>query len=112
MLFRSPRDGAAWHRIRTTVGRAGGSCAAGVRNVLSRLTATRAARGWVVNIDADSVMPPRWLTHHLGQADGGDELLLGASLGVRASAYCRAGCFESVAVHEDVRLAAEVGADH
>ena len=127
--------------IRTTVGCVGGARAAGVREGLGRLSATRAARVWVVNTDADSVVPQRWFTHHLDQADGGADLLLGtvdvagapvglvsawltsytaadghphvhgANLGVRASAYHRAGGFESVAVHEDVRLATAVSAD-
>ncbi len=127
--------------IRTTVGCVGGARAAGVREGLRRLTATRAARVWIANTDADSVVPRHWLAHHLDQADAGADLLLGtvdlagapaalmsawsteyvaadghphvhgANLGVRASAYRRAGGFASVAVHEDVRLAAAVGAD-
>ncbi len=127
--------------IPTTVGCVGGARAAGVGEGLRRLTATQAARVWIANTDADSVVPRQWLTHHRDQADSGADLLLGtvdvagapaglvsawltgytaadghphvhgANFGVRASTYLRAGGFESVAVHEDVRLAAAVRAD-
>ena len=127
--------------IRTAVGCVGGARAAGVREGLRRLATTPAERVWIANTDADSVVPGEWLTHHLDQADGGADLLLGTvdvagapaglvsawlqdytsadghphvhgtNLGVRGSAYLRAGGFDSVAVHEDVRLAAAVGTD-
>ncbi|MEO7746264.1 MAG: glycosyltransferase [Actinomycetota bacterium] len=127
--------------VRTTVGCVGGARGAGVHEGLRRLTATAADRVWIANTDADSVVPEQWLADHLEQADGGADLLLGtvdivgapatlvsawstgytaadghphvhgANLGVRGSAYLRAGGFDPVAVHEDVRLVTAVGRD-
>lgn len=127
--------------IRTTVGCVGGARAAGVREGLRRLASTPPERIWIANTDADTVVPVGWLVHHLSQADGGVDLLLGtvavadapaalvsawakeyvqaeghphvhgANLGVRASTYLRAGGFDPVPVHEDVRLAASIGTD-
>lgn len=97
-------------------------------------------RIWLAHTDADSRVPPEWLTRQLTVADTGVDLLLGsvepdpgdltlrvlerwhaehglheghravhgANLGVRGSAYDRAGGFASLAAHEDVDLASRV----
>ncbi|MGI8949432.1 MAG: glycosyltransferase [Ornithinimicrobium sp.] len=99
-----------------------------------------AERVWLAHTDADSRVPPEWLTRQLTVADTGVDLVLGsvepdpgdltqrlqerwhaehglreghlavhgANLGVRGSAYERAGGFASLAVHEDVDLASRV----
>lgn len=128
----------------------------GVRQGLLHLPDVRAARIWVGCTDADSRVPPSWLSHHLELADDGADLVLGtvdlpdsgagaghgprttvaaswrrayereigpvgvhphvhphvhgANLGVRASAYQRAGGFAPVRVHEDVLLARTLAA--
>jgi cellulose synthase/poly-beta-1,6-N-acetylglucosamine synthase-like glycosyltransferase len=48
----------------------------GVRRVLSSL-GDRAEQTWLLNTDADSVVPAQWLAHHLSYADRGAQAVAG-----------------------------------
>ncbi|WP_406830989.1 glycosyltransferase [Pedococcus sp. KACC 23699] len=135
-----------------SAGCVGGARAAGVDHALGRGHAGTNPRGrlhgevvdlgavWVASTDADSVVPPHWLTAQVDLAEGGHDLVLGtvephdldasllgrwaqrhhlldghphvhgANLGVRASRYVEAGGFPGVGLHEDVLLADAVKA--
>jgi len=58
-------------------------CVGGVRAVGAEVAIRRAARLdelWLANTDADSVVPPDWLTHMLAQAERGADVVLGTVL--------------------------------
>ncbi|MFJ4159936.1 glycosyltransferase [Microbacterium testaceum] len=67
----------------------------GVAHALSRLPAG-ADDTWIAMTDADTVVPPNWITHQLDLADAGVDLVLGtvrpdfADLSARHVAYWRA----------------------
>jgi len=95
---------------------------------------------WLACTDADSVVPPDWLTVQIGFADDGIDAVMGtvtpsdlgpdvfrmwcadyhqveghqhvhgANLGIRASTYCSAGGFTATEVDEDVDLVRRVRA--
>jgi glycosyltransferase involved in cell wall biosynthesis len=99
-------------------------------------------RIWIANTDADSLVPPNWLTEQLELAAGDVDLMIGtvhptfdelsaaqvaawrknhrpgvpnghahgANLGIRASAYLRAGGFPAIPEHEDNDLVDRVRA--
>lgn len=124
--------------IAVSDGCVGAARAAGVRHVLA--TAPYLPdRIWLANTDADSSVPPHWLSRGLAEARHGADLLLGtviphgvtgplaqawsachesgdghahvhgANLGIRASTYLAAGGFPSVPTGEDVALVDRVG---
>lgn len=127
--------------VRSRFGSVGAARAGGIRSGLVKMGATPPERVWVANTDADSTVDPEWFAHQVALADAGADLVLGvvqmadapaplaaawaggyrsadghrhvhgANLGVRASAYVRAGGFPSLPAHEDVALAAAVAAD-
>lgn len=76
---------AQWPRLNTltvTAGSVGAARRAGVRHLLSGATTgdpahPAAARTWIANTDADSAVPPNWLTAQLTFARNGAELVLG-----------------------------------
>ncbi len=67
----------------------------GVAHAVTRLTAG-ADDTWIAMTDADTVVPPNWITHQLDLADAGVDLVLGtvrpdfADLSARHVAYWRA----------------------
>ncbi len=67
----------------------------GVAHALSQLAAG-AGDTWIAMTDADTVVPPNWITHQLDLADAGADLVLGtvrpdfADLSARHAAYWRA----------------------
>ncbi|MGI8880775.1 MAG: glycosyltransferase [Jatrophihabitans sp.] len=111
----------------------GAARAAGIDHVLAT-TAYPTDGIWLANTDADSSVPPHWLSQALCEAHDGADLVLGtvvphgvsgalarawsarhepgdghshvhgANLGVRASTYLAAGGFPAVATAEDVGL--------
>lgn len=126
-----------WARtLATSAGCVGAARAAGAARALRDVTSSQEV--WVASTDADSVVPPHWLTVQVELAEGGADLVLGtvepdlvddgllgrwrqrhrlredhphvhgANLGVRASRYLEVGGFPAVAVHEDVLLAEAV----
>ncbi|MGB4780081.1 glycosyltransferase [Microbacterium sp.] len=56
------------------VGRARGT---GVAALTAAFAGTPPERVWIANTDADSVVPPHWLTHQLRLADAGADLVVG-----------------------------------
>lgn len=106
----------------------------GVERARRTAPGVAADRVWVATTDGDSRVPPGWLDEQLALAERGCDLVVGqvrldplevseevraawqlrhrgdglhvfgASLGFRLAAYDRAGGFESVRQHEDVRL--------
>jgi glycosyltransferase involved in cell wall biosynthesis len=106
----------------------------GVRVGLSLVPHLEPERVWVCSTDADSQVPPNWIDHQVALADAGADLVLGtveldvehlgwqarygekigpdgshthvhgANLGVRASAYHRAGGWPDLRAHEDLHL--------
>lgn len=117
--------------------------AAGVRRALAEfagLAGLAPERIWIANTDADSVVPPDWLSMQLAYADAGADVVLGtvtpdhndlplplhgvpltrdladgavygANLGVRARSYLAAGGFPPARENEDVRLVERLRAD-
>ncbi len=70
---------AAGHRceiVRLTAGRVGAARAAGVGRATRR--DVDGSPVWVANTDADTVVPPTWLTTQLGHAEAGADLVLGS----------------------------------
>jgi glycosyltransferase involved in cell wall biosynthesis len=63
--------------VTSSAGRVGAARAAAIRAGL-RAGGTDPERVWIANTDADSVVPPDWLTVHLDFADRGIALLRGA----------------------------------
>ena len=55
----------------------GGARAAGVADALQRVRHLAPGRVWLATTDADSLVPPGWLSHQLALADGGADLVLG-----------------------------------
>ena len=55
----------------------GAARSAGVADALAQLRHLPPARVWVATTDADSLVPPGWLTHQLALADAGADLVLG-----------------------------------
>jgi glycosyltransferase involved in cell wall biosynthesis len=78
-------DGTAAHSARPGIelvhcalGRAGAARALGARTLLRSWVAPR--RLWLANTDADSIVPPDWLSTQLECADRGADLVLGTVL--------------------------------
>lgn len=103
--------------------------ALGVRDVLGRLGGYPDSSVWLLSTDADTVVRPDWVSHHLRLADGGAHAVAGlaalsdgspmpvsaprpeghgnvyaANLGVRADAYLAVGGFRAVTSGEDQDL--------
>ncbi|WP_235530594.1 glycosyltransferase family 2 protein [Phycicoccus sp. Root563] len=128
-----------WVRsLDSSAGRVGTARAGGAADALRDATDPREV--WLASTDADSVVPPHWLTAQVELAEGGADLVLGtvepelvddgllgrwrqrhrlgeghphvhgANLGVRASRYLEVGGFPAVALHEDVLLSEAVKA--
>jgi glycosyltransferase involved in cell wall biosynthesis len=51
--------------------------ATGVADALLRVPRVAPSRVWLATTDADSLVPPGWLSHQLGLADDGADLVLG-----------------------------------
>ncbi|CAN5138907.1 glycosyltransferase family 2 protein [soil metagenome] len=114
-------------------GAVGAARRAGVDHVAATSRDRLPERIWVACTDADSVVPPTWLTEHLRWAGSHDVVVggvrpdpsetepghlaewerrhrmpgrhvHGANLGFRLAAYLRTAGFEAVSEHEDVRL--------
>ena len=98
------------------------------------LAAGRLGSTWIANTDADSVVPPNWISCQLDYAAAGADLVIGtvrpegmtddqlavwrethipgqpnghvhgANLGMRAAAYLRAGGYRDLPEHEDTDL--------
>ena len=64
------------HTLHTAFGRVGAARAAGVAYGVNTCT-VEAAQLWIACTDADSTVPPQWLTHHRHYADTGADVLLG-----------------------------------
>ncbi|MGB7449450.1 MAG: glycosyltransferase [Ornithinimicrobium sp.] len=109
-----------------------------VRTGLADLGEPAASHVWVACTDADSLVPPRWLSEQLRHANDGADMVVGtvepamrgserraawddrhrlvenhahvhgANLGLRASTWASVGGFGPRAVHEDVRLVERV----
>jgi glycosyltransferase involved in cell wall biosynthesis len=62
--------------VETPFGNVGAARAAGIRYALS-LANSPAEETWIANTDADSVVPPEWLTLQLGLANAGTQLMVG-----------------------------------
>jgi hypothetical protein len=73
------RDHRDVETVTCSVGRVGAARALGVRHLLARST-TALTDTWIANTDADSRVPPHWLTHMVSEADRGAHLVLGTVL--------------------------------
>jgi glycosyltransferase involved in cell wall biosynthesis len=62
--------------IEAPFARVGAARAAGIASALSG-DAMDPGETWIANTDADSVVPPDWLTHQLGWANAGCDLVVG-----------------------------------
>lgn len=77
---RSAQIVAMWPRVESVqVGyrNVGATRAHGIRHALATSGATP-ARVWVASTDADSMVPPDWVSHQLALADDGVDLMIGA----------------------------------
>ncbi|HKJ12246.1 MAG TPA: glycosyltransferase family 2 protein [Ornithinimicrobium sp.] len=125
----------------TVMSEAGGVGAArdqAVNRGLAHLHLLAGPHVWVACTDADSLVPPNWLTEQLRHADAGADMVVGtvqpameggerrsawdrrhrlveghphvhgANLGLRASTWAAVGGFGVGAAHEDVRLVERV----
>ncbi|GII99949.1 glycosyl transferase family 2 [Sediminihabitans luteus] len=63
-------------RVEITARTVGLARTAGTRHALGLLDAP-AAQVWIASTDADSVVPPDWVTHHLDLADDGADVVVG-----------------------------------
>jgi glycosyltransferase involved in cell wall biosynthesis len=63
--------------VETDAGNVGAARGRGVARILSQATGTPAERIWLATTDADSVVPPNWLTGQLALADEGWEVVVG-----------------------------------
>lgn len=63
--------------LRITAGAVGVARAAGV-DLIARMPHRPGATLWIANTDADTVVPPHWLTHQLTEARRGFELVIGS----------------------------------
>ncbi|QIG43350.1 glycosyltransferase family 2 protein [Nocardioides anomalus] len=72
-------DAGAWV-VAADEGCVGAARRRGVEAGLSRLPRVAADRVWVASTDADTRVPPRWLTHQLALADDGVDLVLGRAV--------------------------------
>ncbi|WOF23943.1 glycosyltransferase family 2 protein [Microbacterium betulae] len=57
--------------------RVGAARASGVGLALDRFRALPLAQVWTAHTDADSAVPPHWLTHQVEQADAGADVVVG-----------------------------------
>lgn len=57
--------------------RVGAARAAGVEAATELTGGGRAARLWIASTDADSAVPPHWLTHQVALAEAGADLVIG-----------------------------------
>lgn len=140
-LARSAAGGHPWLDLLTVdVGCVGKARAAGVERARAMHRGIPPARVWVASTDADSVVPPDWLAHHVGVAADGAGLLTGtvrptglapdllarwhdlhqlaeghdhvhgANLGFTLAAYDAVGGFAPVPTGEDVDLVSRMRA--
>jgi glycosyltransferase involved in cell wall biosynthesis len=65
------------HAVVTDAGNVGSARGRGVSRVLEQVTDTPAERIWLATTDADSVVPPDWLTGQLALARSGWEVVVG-----------------------------------
>jgi hypothetical protein len=65
--------------VTCTAGAVGAARALGVGHLLAR-SASSLADTWIANTDADSRVPPHWLTHMIAEANLGAHLVLGTVL--------------------------------
>ena len=66
-----------FHVTRIAARRVGAARAAGVQAGLRRLSHIDDRRIWLANTDADSAVPPNWLSHQLTLAESGLHLMIG-----------------------------------
>jgi glycosyltransferase involved in cell wall biosynthesis len=65
------------HVVETDAGNVGAARGIGVDRVLQLVGTAPAERVWLATTDADSVVPPHWLTRQLALARGGWEVVVG-----------------------------------
>lgn len=128
--------------VRSDAGRVGSARRIGTLRAHRHVRLTGIADGdvWLANTDADTEVPDTWLTHQVGFAAAGVDMVVGtvspkdldpgrdthwrrnhvlveghshvhgANLGLRLSVYLAAGGFADVAVHEDLDIVTRVRA--
>ena len=63
--------------LETGYRRVGAARAAGVEAATEKIGRGRPARLWIASTDADSAVPPHWLTHQVALAEAGADLVIG-----------------------------------
>ncbi|MFF3064972.1 glycosyltransferase [Oerskovia sp. NPDC057915] len=63
--------------LETGYRRVGAARAAGVETATPLLGRVRPSRLWIASTDADSQVPPHWLTHQVATAEAGADLVIG-----------------------------------
>jgi glycosyltransferase involved in cell wall biosynthesis len=69
--------GSPFDTVQITANNVGIARAAGIDAALSRVATQELSRVWIANTDADSAVPRNWLSHQVGLAASGAQLMIG-----------------------------------